>query len=311
MQAIPALPERRTDDPGATVAIGSFDGVHAGHRRIVRRLAAEARRRALRAIVITFDPHPRCVLDPERCPASLGDVDGRAALLRGSGADTVIVLEFTRELSTWTADRFADALVGSLGMCVLVAGPGFALGHRRTGDVEHLRRRGAVRGFDVLTVTPAMLGGRPVSSTRVREALTAGRLGEANRLLGRRYSLTGQIVRGDARGAGLGVPTANLRIPSGRCLPAPGVYAAWLDAGDGWMPAATGIGTRPTFGGGPVTVEAHVLDFEGDLYGRTATLALVRRLRGERRFGSAAALTRAMRRDIEHTRHLLSARPPR
>ncbi len=310
MELFHDLPAREASDPGSAVTIGSFDGVHIGHRRLVGRVRAAADRRGLAAIAVTFDPHPRCVVDPAGCPPLLSGLDDRVDLLGRAGAGRVVVLPFTPELRTWSADRFAAALVERLGMRQLLVGPGFALGHGREGDIGFLRGVGRRRGFSVTCVASARRGGLPVSSGRVRDALETARFTEAIAMLGRPYVLEGRVERGQGRGAGLGVPTANLAVDPARCIPSPGVYAGWVDAGDGWRPAATGIGTRPTFGGGSITVEAHVLDFRGDLYEREVRLALARRLRPERAFASIAALTTAMAHDIERTREVVRRLPP-
>lgn len=312
MELFHELPVREAGGDGSVVTIGSFDGVHIGHRRLIRRVREAADRAGLRSTVVTFDPHPRCVVDPSGCPPMLSSLAERVDLLELAGAQRVVVLAFTKELRTWSAARFADALVEQLGMRRLLVGPGFALGRGREGTVEFLRDLGRERGFVVTSVAPSLRGGAVVSSGRIRDSIASGRFGEAIAMLGRPYVLEGPVARGDGRGAGLGVPTANLRVDPGRCIPAAGVYAGWLDAGDGWRPAATGIGTRPTFGGGSVTVEAHVLDFDGDLYDRTVRLALVRRLRPELAFESVAALVTAMARDVARTRHVLAhSQPPR
>jgi riboflavin kinase/FMN adenylyltransferase len=291
------------------VTIGSFDGVHIGHQRLLRRVRATADRHAMTSVAVTFDPHPRCVVDPAGCPPMLASLGDRIELLNRAGAERVVVLAFTRDLRTWSAERFAGALVERLGMRRLMVGPGFALGRGREGTVDFLRGLGHDRGFTVTSVAPATRGGAAVSSGRIRDAIAGARLTEAVAMLGRPYMLDGTIERGEGRGAGLGVPTANLGVDGGRCIPAEGVYAGWLDFGDGWRPAATGIGTRPTFGGGSVTVEAHVLDFAGDLYGRHARLALARRLRPERAFRSIQALVTAMAHDIDRTRQIVSRLP--
>jgi riboflavin kinase / FMN adenylyltransferase len=311
MELFHELPVREAGGTGSVITIGSFDGVHIGHQRLVRRVRETAEATGARATVVTFDPHPRCVVDPSGCPPLLSSLAERIDLLERAGAERVVVLAFTQELRTWSAERFAAALVDRLGMRSLVVGPGFALGHRRAGTVEFLTDLGVQRGFVVTSVAPSMRGGMAVSSGRIRKAIGTGRFGDAIAMLGRSYVLEGLVERGEGRGAGLGVPTANLRVDPGRCLPSAGVYAGWLHTGDGWWPAATGIGTRPTFGGGAVTVEAHVLDFDGDLYTREVRLALVRRLRPERAFGSVSALVTAMGRDIARTRTVLAhSRPP-
>jgi riboflavin kinase/FMN adenylyltransferase len=305
MELLHEFPAGEAGGAGSVVTIGTFDGVHIGHQRLLRRVQSAAAREGRTAVAVTFDPHPRCVVDPSGCPPLLSSLGDRVELLGRSGADRVVVIPFTRELSAWSADRFAATLTDSLGMRRLIVGPGFALGHGREGTVALLGRLGAQRGFTVSTVTPSTRGGRPVSSGRIRESITTGHFGDAISMLGRPYVLEGVVERGEGRGAGLGVPTANLGIDAARCIPAAGVYAGWLDFGEGWRGVATGIGTRPTFGGGSVTVEAHVLDFDGDLYGRRARLALTRRLRAEQSFASIGELTSAMARDIARTREIL------
>src|SRR5580700_2913758 len=305
MDLLHDFPAVRTDGPGSVVTIGSFDGVHLGHQRLLSRVRSAATREGFRAVAVTFDPHPRCVVDPSGCPPLLSSLGDRVELLGRSGADRVVVIPFTRELSAWSADRFAATLTDSLGMRRLIVGPGFALGHGREGTVAFLGRLGAQRGFTVSTVTPSTRGGRPVSSGRIRESITNGHFGDAISMLGHAYVLEGVVERGEGRGAGLGVPTANLGVDTSRCIPEAGVYAGWLDFGEGWRPAATGIGTRPTFGGGSMTIEAHVLDYEGDLYGRRVRLALRRRIRPERAFNSIASLQTAMARDIAQTRAVM------
>jgi riboflavin kinase / FMN adenylyltransferase len=312
MELFHELPVREAGGTGSVVTIGSFDGVHIGHRRLIRRVREAADRTGLRSTVVTFDPHPRCVVDPSGCPPMLSSLAQRIELLEQAGAERVVVLAFTQELRTWSAERFATALVERLGMRQLLVGPGFALGHGREGTVDVLRDLGRTHGFTVTSAAPSMRDGAVVSSGRIREAIATAKFADAIAMLGRPYVLDGLVERGDGRGTGLGVPTANLRVDPGRCIPAPGVYASWLDAGDGWRPAATGIGTRPTFGGGSVTVEAHVLDFDGDLYDREVRLALVRRLRPELAFESISSLVAAMARDIARTRSVLArSQPPR
>jgi len=310
MELLHELPPPEPGGSGSVVTIGSFDGVHLGHQRLIRRVRATADRRGMTAVAVTFDPHPRCVVDPSGCPLMLTSLEERVALLEGAGAERVVVVAFTRELSRWSAERFAGLLTERLDMRELIVGPGFALGRGREGDVEFLGRFGARRGFTVTSVAAWNRGGRRISSGRIREAMEALRFSEAIAMLGRPYVLAGLVERGEGRGTGLGVPTANLAVEPDRCIPGPGVYAGWCDLGDGWRPAATGIGTRPTFGGGSLTIEAHVLDFTGDLYGRTVRLALARRLRSERAFASIAALKEAMAADIRRTREITTREAP-
>ncbi len=310
MELLHAFPAPDAGGPASVVTIGSFDGVHLGHQRLLERVRTTASRDSLAPVAVTFDPHPRCVVDPAGCPPLLCSLEDRIKLLGRAGAARVVVVPFTRTLSEWSAEGFATTLIDGLGMRVLVVGPGFALGRGREGNLEFLTRLGTQRGFKVITVAPVTRGGRPVSSGRIREAVASGSFSDAVSMLGRPYQLEGVVERGEGRGAGLGVPTANLGVDPARCIPAAGVYAGWLDTGDGWRPAATGIGTRPTFGGGAVTVESHLLDYDGDLYGRRVRLALRRRIRPERAFTSIAALQVAMARDIARTREIVARSTP-
>jgi riboflavin kinase / FMN adenylyltransferase len=310
MELLHEFPAGEAGGPGSVVTIGSFDGVHIGHQRLLERVRSAADRGSMMAVAVTFDPHPRCVVDPSGCPPLLSSLADRIELLAQCGAERVVVIPFTRELSTWSADRFAATLTESLGMRRLIVGPGFALGRGREGNLGFLGRLGERRGFKVTTVAPSRRGGRPVSSGRIRESIATGSFAGAITMLGRPYVLEGVVERGEGRGAGLGVPTANLGVDGSRCIPAAGVYAGWLHFGDGWRPAATGIGTRPTFGAGSVTIEAHVLDFDGDLYGRQVRLALARRIRFERAFSTIAALEVAMAGDIERTRDIVQRISP-
>jgi riboflavin kinase / FMN adenylyltransferase len=297
--------------PGAVASdvvltLGSFDGVHRGHQRLVRRTVAGAAARDATAVVLTFDPHPRCVLDPAGCPPLLTTVEERAELLAAAGVQRTVVIDFTRELSTWSATKFCDTLLESLRIKEFVIGPGFALGHRRQGDETFLREYGAVHRFTVVTVPPLTRRGRRISSGWVREAVAAGRVGQARALLGRNYSVAGVVEHGDKRGATLGFPTANIAVDPRRCLPAAGVYATRVLIGRRRWNAATSIGFRPTFGGDRLTVEAYLLDFDGDLYGKNARVEFISRLRGERKFHDATALVAQMNRDVEKTRRLLT-----
>lgn len=192
------------------LTIGSYDGVHRGHVALLDELRRQADRFRGETAVITFDPHPRCVVDPHGCPPALSTIDERRTLLHTHGADHVTVLRFTRELSEWSAEQFCDALVDSFRLRALVVGPGFALGHKRAGDVRFLRTYGARTGFSVVEVPPRTWRGERISSGRVREALLRGHVGMANAMLGRMYTVGGRVVTGDRIGKRLGFPTANL-----------------------------------------------------------------------------------------------------
>jgi riboflavin kinase / FMN adenylyltransferase len=306
VDVIHGLPAHGDRSKPVALAVGTFDGVHLGHRRLLARLVEEAAGVSGEPAVVTFDPHPRCVVDPSGCPPTLAGIDERVRQIRESGIDRIVVQPFTRDFSRVTADRFCDALMAAFPVRKLVGGPGFAVGHQRAGDLTFLRAYGASHGFDVITVDPLMRDGAAVSSSRIRAALLEGRLAQANDLLGRPYRLTGTVEHGARTGTRIGFPTVNLSIDTGRCIPATGIYAAWCTVDDAWHAAAASIGFRPTFGGTTLTVEAFLLDFSGDLYGKHATLEFVERLRDEEHFASVEALVAQMHRDVEQVRALLA-----
>jgi riboflavin kinase/FMN adenylyltransferase len=305
------LPER---DPGeqrpAVLTIGNFDGVHRGHRALIDTLVADARGRNGEAVVITFDPHPRCVLDPDNCPQQITTLDEKRDLIAAAGVDRMVVLEFTPELSRWSAEHFCEQLLASFPLARLVVGGDFALGHNRRGDIPFLRDFGAAHGFDVETVEALEEGGEVISSSRVRAALVAGDLERANRLLSYPYFIDGWVEHGEKVGHRIGYPTANLAVTPGKCLPARGVYAMWVKARGEWHMAATNVGYRPTFGGDRLTVEAFLLDFSGDLYRQRVRAAFVARLREERRYPGVEELVAQIALDVEQTRRLLEGQEP-
>ncbi len=306
---LPAGPPRAGGRP-AVLTIGNFDGVHRGHRVIVDAVVEAARELGGEAVVVTFDPHPRCVLSPGHCPPTLTTVDAKARLLDAAGVDVLRVLAFDLEMSRWSATEFCDRLLASHPLRRLIVGHDFAFGHNREGDGGFLRRYGEAHGFDVVTVEPLLDGEAPVSSTRIREALGNGDVATAAELLGRPYALIGTVEAGEGMGRNLGFPTANLEIAPGVALPAVGIYACWTEVAGGWHQTATSIGTRPTFGGTHVVVEPHLLDFDGDLYGARLRCAFVARLRDERTFPDAATLADQIARDVEVTRELLAGASP-
>lgn len=302
------FPERGAFPGEVAATIGVFDGVHVGHQRLLRAVLDGAGESETR-ILITFDPHPRCVVDPDGCPPVLTGLAERAALAARHGVASTVVLDFNRDLASWTAERFCDRLLESVPLRRLVVGSGFALGQGRAGDEMFLRRYGEEHGFAVESVPPLLLGGERVSSGRVRQAVLEGRVEDAAELLGRFHHLAGTVVPGDRRGRTLGFPTANLATGAPRCVPAAGVYATWLRAGGTWMRAATGVGLRPTFGGQSTTVEAFALDFDGDLYGTAVELQFVARLREERSYPDAEALVAQLHEDVAEVRRLMTALP--
>jgi len=292
------------------VTIGNFDGVHRGHQALVRETVARARTTGGVSVALTFDPHPAQVLGRARVPAELTTLEQKSELLEALGTDVLAVLPFTRAVAALTPEAFArEVLAGAVGARHVVVGDTFRFGHRQAGNAFLLAALGTALGFSVQAVPPVLDEGRPVSSSRVREALAAGNVAHAGALLGRPYFVDGVVVEGDRRGRTIGFPTANLD-PGEGLLPARGVYAGPCRLSDGRAPlAVVNVGQRPTFGGRTVTVEAHLLDFAGDLYGERLRLSFAAHLRDEQRFDGVDALVAQIRRDVERARALLP-RPP-
>lgn len=295
--------------PGPVVTVGNFDGVHLGHQALVAEAVKGAQVSGGVSVVLTFDPHPSRVLSPDRAPDALMTADQKEERLTRLGVDRLALLPFTVELSRKTPEEFArDVLQQALGSRRVVVGTNFRFGQGRAGDVALLRRLGGGLGFDVVAVEPVWHEGAPISSTRIREALARGAVAAARELLGRPFFVDGDVVRGAGRGRTLGIPTANLALRN-EALPRPGVYAAdchVLPAGEP-RAAVVNVGRRPTFGGGETTLEAHLLDFAGDLYGSALRVGFRERLRDERRFEGPEALVKQIREDIEAARRILAA----
>lgn len=285
---------------GLFVSIGAFDGVHRGHREIFRKLLDEARRAGVGSAVITFDPHPRVYLTPNSPPRILTSLDEKKAIFESLGIDHLIVLTFDGALASVEGEDFVrEYLVKELRVKRIVVGYDFRLGRGRKGGAELLEEMGGRHGFETEFIGPLKWEGRPIKSTWIRDEIEAGRVGRAADLLDRFYSLSGTVERGDGRGRSLGAATANLSIDPTRLWPADGVYAVMVGRGGAVFPAVANVGRKPTFGGKGRTLEAHILEFEGDLVGSAMTVHFVERLRDERKFENAAALARQIVRDIE------------
>jgi len=287
------------------LTIGAFDGLHLGHQELVRKLILRARQMDRISAVLTFDPLPRAVLDPEGNTTCLTTLEDKIRLFDEWGLDLLVILPFTRELANTSAQEFARKLREHLQMVELWVGWNFALGRGRSGNVSALQRIGKVMGFQVHVVGPVSDGQVPISSTEIRNLIAAGRVREAAEMLGRYHQLNGLVVTGDDRGKELGFPTANLDVREQCAIPAAGVYAAYASISSGRYSAVVNIGFRPTFGAGERTVEAHLLDFGGDLYGQEMVVEFVERLRGERRFPHAVALCAQIEKDITRAREIL------
>ena len=289
------------------VTIGVFDGVHLGHQQLIQRLVESARASGRRAIVLTFFPHPDKVLEQVKARYYLTTAEKRAELLLKLGVDLVITHPFDDETRHLPAARFIDLLLNYLRMKEVWVGADFALGFQREGDVRFLRAQGATRGFRVRAVDllAAQTGGELIRSASIRDHVRGGNMPAAKAMLGRAYTVEGAVVAGEQRGRSIGAPTANLEVWSEQIIPANGVYATWARLGGETFPAATNIGRRPTFAGDALTIEAHLLDFDRDIYGEVMELSFERRLRPEQKFSSLDELAAQIQADIAATRRSL------
>lgn len=290
------------------LSIGVFDGVHLGHRHVLEVLKQESAKAQCLAGVVTFWKHPQAVLSPGLSIPSITSMEERIRLLHELGISPVVPVTFTMDFSRLTAREFVTLLQTHLRMRGLVAGPGFALGHGREGTLEVLDTLGRELGFSVVASETLSQRDQRVSSTTIRGAIARGDVQTAFTLLGRPFALVGVVVRGEnVGGSKLGYPTANVQADSGLAIPGDGIYATWAYIGNQRLKAATSIGVRPTFGGGQRTIEAHVLDFQGNLYGKSIWLEFINRLRDEMAFPSAEELRDQIKLDVEMVRHLLDA----
>lgn len=298
-------------DIGATiVTVGTFDGVHRGHRDVVSRLVSRARATGRTSLLITFDPHPLEIINPSAAPGLLTTLDEKLAVLATTALEMVAIVPFTPELAQLPAAEFVDSiLMRRFRMAELLIGHDHGFGRGREGDITLLRSLGTTRGFDVDAVSPVLTDdGEPVSSTLVRRALATGELDRARALLDRDYSVSGTVVAGDARGRLLGFPTLNVDVPDPRkLLPPDGVYAVRVQGSRGRFDGMMNLGGRPTFGDERRRIEAHLVDADGDFYGDRVDVAFVARLRDTIRFSGPDALVAQLRRDADAARRALTA----
>ena len=289
LRDIPELPPGEA--PPRKVAIGTFDGVHMGHREVIRG----------NDTVLTFNPHPLSVLAPEKAPPLVMPHSIQRDVIGGLGVEELVVIPFDRDFSLRTAEEFVEhVLVGQLGATSVSVGENFHFGHKAKGSPDFLRSR---EEFETRVVSLIEVDGQPVSSTRIRELVTTGDVAGAAKLLGGPFILQGPVVHGEKRGRELGYPTANIVPREGFVVPATGVYAGWANQ----HPAAINVGVRPTFQSSlGLLVEPYLLDFDGDLYGQELKVAFAERLRGEEKFDSVDALKEQMAADVQRTRELLA-----
>jgi len=309
-QIIPAKPE----DPGTVLTIGAYDGVHRGHRSVIYEVCRLASERDLRSAVVTFDRHPASVVRPESAPLLLTELDQKIEQLSTTGIDLTLVVPFDENRAAESAEDFIDnVLVQCLKVKHVVVGEDFHFGRHRLGNVDLLRTIGKEKGFTVTGMGLVGLEGKPardheqVSSTFIRQALGEGNLGRANNMLGREYEVLGVVTAGDGRGKELGFPTANVRINSSVLLPADGVYAGWIELADGSIHGtAISLGTRPHFyTDGDLLLEAHILDFDANLYEEEVRVRFVEYLRPQKKFDNLQFLINQLELDVQKTKELL------
>jgi riboflavin kinase/FMN adenylyltransferase len=309
----PPWPEERS-----VITIGAYDGVHRGHRAVIDHVRRRAEELDARSAVVTFDRHPASIVRPESAPCLLTSTERKLELLAATGIDAVAVVPFDEAQAAESPQSFVErVLVGALRTQLVVVGEDFHFGHNREGNVDLLRKLGADAHFDFdvepLELLPRLDGvDEPISSTAIRRALAGGDITRANSMLGHEFEARGVVVRGDERGRLLGFPTANVEVPNRGCRAADGVYAGWYERPSGDVhPCAINLGRRPTFyeHADHSLLEAHLLDFDGDLYGEPAKVRFAHFLRSERKFDGVDALVAQLRTDVEHARELLTDDP--
>lgn len=290
----------------SVVTIGNFDGVHVGHQSIFRQVIRRAREKSGIAVVLTFEPHPVTVLAPKKQPHILTPFSKKAKYIESCGIDRVVCEEFNRQLVEMPAQDFAaTVLADRLQARQVVVGAGFSFGQGRKGTVSTLAEMGKKLGFSVHLTDPIKMHGSVVSSSRIRRLLDEGNVEEAGELLDRPYTISGAVVKGQQRGNTLGFPTANLE-PGSNVIPAQGVYAILVDINETSYRGLVNIGHNPTFGQEPLSIEAHILDFNQQVYGKEMEISFIRRIRNEIAFSSADALASQIHKDIQTAKNIFA-----
>ena len=288
------------------LTIGVFDGVHAGHRYLLKKLQERAAERNLLSGVVTFNPHPQSVLHPRSQLPWLTSLNDRVGAFRKLGVNIVSVLTFTPKVARLSAREFISLIKKNLGMRGILVGPDFALGKGKEGNIDLLRSLGCEMGFSVDVIPPFKINGEIVSSTLIRRALAEGDMRKVKNLMGRYFYLEGKVITSEKRGRVLGFPTANLDIKPQQALPENGIYATIAQVEGGHFPSATNVGIRPTFGTGEEMVETHLLNYKGNLYGKDMRVEFVQKLRDEERFSSSEELKTQIEKDIREVEAILT-----
>lgn len=290
----------------SVMTIGKFDGIHLAHQHLIATINQRAAAQGAVSAMVTFDPHPEAILNPQGAPPLLTPLPEKIALLEQAGLGALLLLTFNEQLMRTRAADFLDALAGALRPRELWVGEDFALGYRREGDVSFIRQWAHARTIEVFSIPTVEVGGERVSGSRIRGLLGEGQVEAAARLLGRPPSVQGVVQQGDQRGRTIGFPTANLLPAPRQALPADGVYATRAYLPDGrWCPSVSNVGTRPTFEGTQRRVECHLFEWEGDLYGQPLTVCFYHRLREERKFSGLPALLAQIEADAAQARRYL------
>ncbi len=292
-----------TKNKNTILTLGTFDGIHPGHLKIIDKLVSCSKEKGCRNVVITFHPHPRTVLSGSSSVKMLSTQEEKINLLRKHGVENLLTINFTKEFASLTAEEFIyDYLINGIGLSEIVLGHDHHFGKGRSGNVELLKMIGAKENFVVTTAEPFLIDGEVVSSTKIRNAISEGDIARSNKLLARNYSFSGVVVSGDKRGRELGFPTANIKLSSQeKLLPASGIYAVRVFVENENHIGLLSIGNRPTFyNEGELVTEVYIYDFNREIYGKEVTVELVERLRGEEKFNSAEELIDQMNKDKEN-----------
>lgn len=307
MKVFKGIGEITPEFRSSVITIGNFDGIHLAHQEILQRVVREARQRSTRSVVITFEPHPQKVLHPERRPFYLlTTLDEKVRLIESLGIDAVFLIAFTRAFSGMTAESFVrDILWGTLRAQKVFIGHDYAFGNRKQGNEDFLRSMGGMLGFEVESINTFKVNDTTVSSTNIRMAVLDGDVRKAALLLGRPYSLSGKVIRGYQRGRAIGIPTANIE-PGKELLPANGVYAVEVDLEGVRHAGVLNVGFNPTFSNEKLSVEVHIMNFDGELYGRGLTVSFIERIRSEMKFESPQKLADQILRDKAKAEEILA-----
>lgn len=302
------LDELKPFEKGTAVTIGNFDGVHKGHQRLIKAVCDMAEKKGLASVVVTFDPHPARVLRGGKTPPFITLIEQKLELLAKLNPDVALVLEFTKEMAALAPEKFVKTyLTSGLNMKEMIVGYDYALGKGRSGNFATLTELGRKLNYHVKRLDPVVIDSAIVSSTRVRDMVEAGQVWEARNLLGRYYQIKGQVVRGMNRGGRLlGFPTANLKLVD-ELFPKTGVYAIYVEISGKAYQGVANIGFNPTFGNDVLSVEAHIMDFDQDIYGRDIRVHFVQRIRSEKKFNGLDELKARINQDIELGRQILSS----